>query len=164
MAAGVTYVPIATTTVNSNIDAVTFSSIPQTYTDLVLVAFAKDSNGYTDLKVNNDSSALYSRNFLYGDNSGVQVFRQTGLTSWYVGGNVTNPELTISHFFNYSNTTTYKTMISRGGIASGSTSIGTHLWRSTAAISEINIVTDSAPGTNTILTGSVYTLYGIAAA
>ena len=101
MATGVAYHPIATTTVSSATSSITFSSIPQTYTDLVLIAYAKDSNGYTDLRVNNDSTSIYSRNFLYGD-SGVQVFRQTGLTSWYVGGNATNPELTISNFFNRS--------------------------------------------------------------
>jgi hypothetical protein len=64
---------------------------------------------------------------------------------------------------NYSNTSTYKTSISRSGNpASEGTDVIVGLWRNTAAISTIDIVTLS--GGTQFVAGSIFTLYGIAAA
>jgi hypothetical protein len=63
---------------------------------------------------------------------------------------------------NYSNTTTYKTTLSRDGNVNQSvveSSVG--LWRSTAAI---NIITMGDFGASTMAAGTTATLYGIAAA
>jgi len=161
MPAGSTYSTIATTTLGSNQATVTFSSIPGIYTDLVLIGNAKDSNNYTGLRVNNNSSALYSRTIMTWNGSTAGASRTTGDTTLYVGGNDTNFEVTIYNFQNYSNTTTFKTILGTQKIANATSLASVGLWRSTSAINEINIYSVSG---STLLTGSSWTLYGIAAA
>lgn len=161
MAAGATYTPIATTTLSSNQATVTFSSIPSTYTDLILIGNAKDSNNYTGLRVNNDSSALYSRTIMTWNGSTASSSRTSGANTLYVGGNDTNFEVTIYNFQNYANTNVYKTIIGTQKIANATSLASVGLWRSTSAINEIDIY--SVSGT-TLLAGSTWTLYGITAA
>ncbi len=64
MAAGLTYEPIATTTLSSAQQTITFSSISASYTDLVLIASRRYSNVGTGaentfIRFNNDSTAIY---------------------------------------------------------------------------------------------------------
>jgi hypothetical protein len=61
---------------------------------------------------------------------------------------------------NYSNATTFKTTIARGGSAANLTIAQVGLWRDTAAINRIDVTT----GTGTMNTGTVLTIYGIASA
>jgi hypothetical protein len=58
---------------------------------------------------------------------------------------------------NYSNTTTYKTLISRASRISLGTETLTSTWRSTAAINRIDV----KPSDSTFAAGSTFTLYGI---
>ena len=67
----------------------------------------------------------------------------------------------VMQFFNYSNTTTFKTMIARGG--RGNTdglAFMCNLWRNTAAITSITSLTTSG----NYIAGSTFHLYGIKAA
>ena len=57
MAAGNTYTPIATTTLSSSQNDITFSSIPSTYTDLVIVFNGKSTNAGTSSAANLSISA-----------------------------------------------------------------------------------------------------------
>jgi len=161
MAAGSTYTPIATYTATGSVSTVTFSSIPQTYTDLVLIGAAKDSNNYTGMRVNNSSAANYSRTYMTWNGTSAGSARTTSDTTLYVGGNDTNFEVSIYNFQNYSNTTTYKTILGTQKIANATSIAAVGLWRSTAAITEIDIYSVSGA---TILTGTTFTLYGIASA
>jgi hypothetical protein len=62
MAAGNTYVAIAEQTLGTAAASVTFSSIPGTYTDLVLVISAQDTtNNSFALICNSDTGTNYSR-------------------------------------------------------------------------------------------------------
>jgi hypothetical protein len=67
----------------------------------------------------------------------------------------------IIHFMNYSNTTTYKSLLARGNNAASGTDAIASLWRSTAAITSITFNLQTG-GTFDI--GSTITLYGITAA
>ena len=84
-----TYEPIATTTLTSNTASITFSSIPQTYTDLVLVAtgLSAGANTTTKTTVGNgslDTGSNYSRTDLSGSSSNTaETQRETNLTYWY---------------------------------------------------------------------------------
>lgn len=169
MAAGATYTPIATTTLGSNANSVTFSSISSGYTDLVLICadLAAQSAQSLYVQLNSDTGSNYSGTIVDGNGSAAQASKYSnnsqGLTvgASYVGLPASIGAMGIMHFMNYANTNVYKTTISRYGAASAETQESISLWRSTAAINTIKVYASS--GTN-ILAGATFTLYGIAAA
>jgi hypothetical protein len=172
VAAGNTYESIATTTLGSNQNTVTFSSISGTYTDLVAVLSARSVSGAaTDglaLRVNSDSSALYSTTFLRGDGGSASSGRNTGDTYYRFLNDVVAGSgsasgtfgATILNFQNYSNTTTFKTIISRGNLAVSGTQAVVGLYRSTNAITSISFIGYGGD----FVTGSTFSLYGIKSA
>jgi hypothetical protein len=154
-----TYEPIATQTLGTATATVTFSSIPQTYTDLILVFDGTiTTTASTPFQLNSDTGSNYSMTRIYGDGSSAVSTRNSNETSGLITIANTGQSNFIANFMNYSNTTTYKTVISRGGTASGYTTLITSLWRSTAAITSISLITV------TYASGSTFTLYGIKAA
>jgi hypothetical protein len=64
----------------------------------------------------------------------------------------------ITHIMNYSNTTTYKTVLSRGSSANNIAIAYVDLWRNTAAITSITLTPSSATNFDA---GSTFSLYGI---
>ena len=168
MPAGSTYSTIATTTLGSTSADYTFSSIPGTYTDLVLVCSNVTNTSSQTLyaRLNGDTGTNYSLTVLNGTGTAASSYRvsstaqgmQLGLG--LSGLSTTTPSQFNASFFNYSNTTTFKTSISRSGIASGEVEASVALWRSTAAITSITV----RPSGGSLQTGTVLTLYGISAA
>ena len=159
-----TYESIATQTLGSAAASVTFSSIPSTYTDLVLVTSTKYTStaSHCLLQANSDSGTNYSNTFLYGDGSSAYSGRQTNNTGCFIGrANTTEFGVGITHIQNYSNSTTFKTVLSRGNLASSLTIAYVGLWRNTSAITSLSIVGNAG---DTFTTGSTFSLYGIAAA
>jgi hypothetical protein len=166
MAAGSTYTPIATTTLGSAAASYTFSSIPSTYTDLIIIANFNTATGNqsTNITVNGDTGTNYSWTYLLGNGTAASSSRGStdnrifnGSSATATSGNTTN---SIIQFQNYSNTTTYKTTLSRSNAADYFTQATVGLWRNTAAITSITL---TSPSYNYIA-GSTFTLYGIAAA
>ncbi len=165
MAAGNTYVALATQTLGSAAATVTFSSISGSYTDLVLVANAGQvagNNGFR-FQVNSDTASNYSYTYMVGNGTSATSGRGTSSTS---GESETLMTTTLTatftlQFMNYSNATTYKTILVRGGDASQKVDATVNLWRSTSAITSITLFPG---GGNSFLTGSTFSLYGIAAA
>lgn len=156
-----TYEAIATQTLGSATATVTFSSIPGTYTDLVLVVNAKgqSTNLYPQYKLNT-SSAL-SRTYMSGDGTSATSGRSSdnyivGVNQVYSSGFEFN---SICHFMNYANTTTYKTVLVHTSNASRATEALVSTWRSTAAINSIEYY---ASGNFDV--GSTFSLYGIKSA
>lgn len=170
MAAGTTYEAIATQTLASTANSITFSSIPGTYTDLVIVAigqgYISPSYGNLQLQFNGDTGTNYSSTEfkeLGGTVSSNRRSTQSNLfaTSFLDWGTANqNVGHSIINIFNYANTTTFKSTISRGNIPPYKTELNTGLWRSTAAITSINVSVNDTP----INIGSIFTLYGIKAA
>jgi hypothetical protein len=82
MAAGNTYEAIATQTLGSAAASVTFSSIPGTYTDLVVVIAGTLTTGSDNVsfQLNGDSGANYSVTVLTGDGSTASSGRASNLT------------------------------------------------------------------------------------
>jgi len=166
-----TYESIATQTLGSAAASVTFSSIPGTYTDLVLVSFARSTIASTGnnlyCRFNGDGASNYSATEIAGDGSSAYSDRQTSSTYGFIGftsggsadAGVFGPS--ISNFQNYANTTTNKTVISRGNAAGQGAHAIVSLWRSTSAINQIVIY---PAGVNNFATGSTFSLYGIKAA
>ena len=165
----ITYEPIATTTLSTATATVTFSSISGSYTDLVLVCNIAQvaSNNSLRIRYNSDTGSNYSYTNLFGDGSSAASGRDSNLTSGLVAETTGSTSLelaVIAHIQNYSNTTTYKTLIGRGNKASASVDATVSLWRSTAAITSIALAMGGTFPTNNFASGSTLTLYGIKAA
>jgi hypothetical protein len=163
-----TYEMIQTTTLASSQASVTFNAIPSTYTDLVLVGSAKSLLSGTDsigIAVNGSGSPIYSRTYLEANGTSVTSGRQTSqirIVSDYIMGTsgVADFGTYTWNFMNYSNTTTFKTVLSRGSRITSETDPGAvacvNLWRNTSSINAIELTL-----ANTFKTGSTFTLYGI---
>jgi hypothetical protein len=168
MAAGATYEPIATTTLGSAQATVTFSTISGSYTDLVLVCNIAQAAGNNSLRfrINNDTGSNYSVTHLYGNGTSGLSSRDSNATSGtcYASGSTTFETNYIIQFMNYSNATTFKTVLSRGNRASAETAADVNLYRSTSALTRIDLAMGGSFPTNNFATGSTFTLYGIAAA
>jgi hypothetical protein len=160
-----TYEPIATNTLGSAAAQITFSSIPATYTDLVVVVNASLTTGSANMNLNfnNDTSALYSATWVGGNGTSALSSRNTGnnlMVTTYYGTLQTTIGTFILNVMNYANTTTNKTLLARMNNTVDGTSATVGLYRSTSAINRIDLIT----GSSTFTAGSTFTLYGIKAA
>jgi hypothetical protein len=163
MAAGNTYTQIASTTLGSTATTVTFSSIPSTYTDLVLVCNPLSTSGDTYFQLNGDTGTNYSLTYLTANGTTVYSGRTTSANyiylDWLATSTTTGATNYIVNFMNYANTTTNKTTIGRENNATAGVGTIVGLWRSTVAINSIKIT-----ALGTLQAGTTYNLYGITAA
>jgi len=166
MAAGSTYEPISTTTLGSAAASHTFSSIPGTYTDLVLVINGLVV-GADAVQINmtfngtGDTSRSYTR--FQGNGTSPSSLRSQADSGVGVLGD-SQGGLIIANIMSYKNTSVYKTILTRySSLDSGDSRSGTFasLWANTQAITSITLSPNS--GLNWA-TGSTFTLYGLAAA
>ena len=158
-----TYTPIATQTLGSNAASVTFSSISGSYTDLILVTniITSTASEYITVQLNSDTGTNYSRTALSGSGTAASSYRASNENQAYIANQTYGTNSlkfnSITHFMNYSNTTTNKTFITRANQADLGVDAVVNLWRNTAAISTIKINSNFA-------TGSTFTLYGVKSA
>lgn len=161
-----TYVALRTETVAVATNSVTINlSGISGYTDLVLVINAGSSAGAdANFRLNGDSGSNYSRTLITGNGSTATSSRTANAlvgrlnANAYPNGGAGDTTI-IAHFMNYANTTTFKTVISRANNAGLGTDAVVNLWRNTAAITSIEILSTSAA---TYVVGSTFSLYGIA--
>jgi hypothetical protein len=159
-----TYEPIATTTLVSTNSTITFTSIPGTYTDLVCVLNGRTTGtvrGINIASINSDGGSNYSGTILQGSSGGAGSDRNSSQTSANIALLDDGQSNSIFNFMNYSNTTTYKTILARGNAPTRSfvrAAVG--LWRNTAAITSFSITI----GGDDFTSGTTATLYGIKSA
>ena len=158
--------PIATTTLGSAASSITFSSIPATYTHLrvVFTGLGDTSGNAGRMTVNSDTGTNYSRTQLLGD--GATAYSNAVTNSAFIalttGNFVTYPWFVSVDIFNYAGST-YKTMLlsfSSDRNGTGDINRAVNLWRSTSAITSIQLTTSGGNYT----AGSTATLFGIKAA
>jgi hypothetical protein len=162
-----TYEPIATQTVGTAIQTITFSSIPQTYTDIVIAsAIQVSGNVNVWFRFNGDTGTNYSFTLLQGNGSSGSSGRSSNDSKIQLDS-VAYPYFTSTafspnwvHIMNYSNTTTYKSALFRANNATVGVSIGSGLWRNTAAITSISFIA----GAVNFAVGTTFTLYGVKSA
>jgi hypothetical protein len=167
-----TYSPLQSISLNSASSSITFNNIPQTYTNLVIVCnTAPSTNNYgIYLYYNGSTGSNYSGTAMYGNGSTPLSARWAAIntpgTSNWVGGQILGLSNTLGQnavvitVFNYSNTTTYKTLLSKSVEPNG-VEVSSGLWKgSTEAITSITIGAQSAA---TLAAGSTFSLYGIKA-
>jgi len=147
-----TYVALATTTLASATATVTFSSIPATYRDLVIVIDGTvGSAGATFINPNGDSSNLsYVRMYGTGSSTGSDTSR-TGL--YTAESNI------IWQFLDYSATDKHKTFLVRANATGNQVAALAGRWASTAAIT--SLVIDHS--TSDFQSGTTFSLFGIEA-
>jgi len=167
-----TYNLISSQVLGSSTASVTFSSIPQTYTDLVLRISARSdySSVLEQFKItfNGDSSAIYSYTYLRGN--GAAASSSQDLTNTYAlgAGGADGNTSTASTFGNaeiylpnYTSTTS-KPLSFFGANETNATNAyltaSANLYRNTTAISSILIA--PAAGSNWLTNSSFY-LYGL---
>lgn len=162
--AGGAMTAIASTTLSTNTRTITFSSIPATYDDLMVVTYTKTTTAsFPYFRTNNDSATNYSRIALYGDGASAAVSAATGETSVIFNSTSGTANLFVAsqiHILNYKNTSNFKTFIVRQAqdySGSGQTQLRVALYRSTSAINRIDLDGSGYDFTS----GSVFALYGI---
>jgi hypothetical protein len=161
-----TYEPIATYTAPSAQASYTFTAIPATYTDLIIVASGTATAGApsTLVRFNGDTTSNYSHTYLTGDGTSATSARassQTSILASFNGVTFTSPNTNIIQIMNYTNTTTFKTVICRASQSAYGTDAIVGLWRKTPeAITSVTLTVSSS----TYATGSTFTLYGIKSA
>jgi hypothetical protein len=165
-----TYEPISTQTLGSDTATVTFSSIPQTYTDLVVISNSRSTRASNSgdnlfLRFNSDSGTNYSATTLEGNGSIAESTRFSPLSALLARIPATTATAgvfspTIMHIMNYTNVTTFKTTLLKFQSVSESVGLNVGLWRNTAAITTVAF---SANNGN-LVSGSSFTLYGVKSA
>jgi hypothetical protein len=167
-----TLIPIQTYTLTSTATSVTFSGIPQNYTDLKLVISARVSNsatqGILDIQFNG-SSANFDLRYLGQSNTSVVSYTRasgfgTNMAGYYPAANSTastfgNVEL---YFPNYSSTTASKSVFIDAVMENNSSTIQnglvSGLWSQNSAITSLTF--SETTGGN-LVSGSTFTLYGV---
>jgi hypothetical protein len=159
-----TYIPIATTTLGTSASSINFSSIPGTYTDLVLRFSGLITSGTDTLaiQVNNDTGNSYSDTFMYANGGSAYASYDNGLT-YFLGSplNATYPTFHTMNFFSYANTGVAKMVLSQGASdknGSGETRTLAQYWNGSSAITSIQIIAASGAS---FATGTTATLWGI---
>ena len=169
-------VPIASAAATGSSNSLSFSSIPSTFQDLMIVLNARSTNASTTTQAimffNGDvSSSNYSATWIDGNGSSATSGRQSNFAQLYCVDGMPAASATsgifsstVFHILNYASTSTFKTVLIRQAAdlnGSGLSRLTVGLWRATpAAISSLGINAVSG----NYAAGSTLTLYGVRAA
>ena len=171
-----TYTLISSNVLTSSAASVTFSSIPATYTDLVLRISARSTRSATsnnmDMRLNADSSALYSWTYIYNSATNAYSSRVSAYDNIFVGtlnaANSLADTFTSAEVYIPSYTASQSKQLSTFSVYENNTAppattneidAGANLYRSNTAISSITMT--SSVGTFNFASGSSFYLYGI---
>ena len=164
---------ISAQTLTSASASVTFSSIPQTFTDLKLVISARITSGGAPnvcIRFNSDSGANYSYKTLFGDGSSASSYDQsaTGNTFINIGysenssntaNTFGNMEIYIPNYISSNYKSTSSESVQENNATTAYSMLTAGLWNNTSAITGITLVNVS--GGVTFAIGSSFYLYGI---
>jgi hypothetical protein len=165
-----TYFPLANITLGSSASSVSFSSIPASYRDVIVVLSSintVDDTGYS-LRLNGDTGSNYNIVQARGafdnntrSNSETSV-AQMFLAGWSIGQGTSSPTPLVIQFMDYSATDKHKTVLIRSQTRrnDGSTEVGmlAGRWASTSAIDTIRF----QPSSGSFAANTTVSLYGIA--
>ena len=165
-----TYSLIASNTLSSSAASVTFSSIPSTYTDLVLSVCARTNDtGPENLQIyfNTDTATNYSTTYLQGNGASATSARYTSQSviqnpntvegTTYTSNTFGSIEIYIPSYTASQNKPVSLSGASENNATTAYINNGAGLWRNTAAITQIVI---DQSGANFVSVSSFF-LYGI---
>jgi hypothetical protein len=161
-----TYIPIATTTVGAGgASSISFTSIPQTYTDLVVLISARSTGADGNIMIRfNSSSSNFSQIRLYGDGTTAGGYGTYGeWSAWAANTGQTastfgNSIIYIPNYTWSNNKLLSSLAVAENNAASTDMTAGAELWSNTAAITSISFVMGSSYN---FAQYSTATLYGI---
>jgi hypothetical protein len=167
-----TYTPLANVTLGTAAASVTFSSIPATYRDLIVVVapiMTTNDVGF-NIRFNSDTGANYSYVLARGlaNVTPVQSQSYSSQTEIFgagfsLGQGTSSPTTVLLNVMDYSATDKHKTILNRFGTRrdNGDSEVGmlAGRWSNTAAISTILLVT----GSSTFAANTTVSLYGVIA-
>jgi hypothetical protein len=158
-----TYTPLATITLGSAVSSVTFSSIPATYRDLLIVFFGTGSTTLQGrIRLNSDSGSNYHYVRMSGSGSAISSVSAASQTFGFLSGiaqATTTGRLQMNlNIMDYSATDKHTTIISRADQAGNGTEAFVNRWANTSAVTSVQILTS----TGNWAIGTTAALYGIA--
>tara|TARA_R110000868_G_scaffold125115_1_gene330757 strand:- start:344 stop:826 length:483 start_codon:yes stop_codon:yes gene_type:complete len=157
-----TYTLIEAQTLGSSAASVTFSSIPGTYTDLVVKYSSRAASSATDwIVMTLGAGGSYTQKYLIGTGSGAG----SGTNQFAINENATytadtfsNGEIYIPNYTSSNAKSASADSVNENNGSAAYTVLGSYLWSGTSVISSISFATDA--GTNIAQYSSFY-LYGI---
>ena len=164
-----TFIKIASVTVGSGgASSIDFTSIPSTYTDLVLKMSTRSTTSATNISItfNGNTSAIYDTRRLYGNGSSAFsdsfANQNAGYFGWqtqsgYTANTFSNIELYIPNYAGSNNKSISNDGVSENNATTAQQTFQAILWRSTAAITSIGMVDGGA----NFAQYTTATLYGI---
>ena len=161
-----TYVQIATNTVGAGgASAITFSSIPQTYTDLCIkISGRSNTAGLYGELIFNGSTTSYTTRRLEGDGSTVYSSTRTDdlvemlAASTYTASTFSSLEIYIPNYTSSNNKSFTIDFVTENNATSAIMALWAGLWSNTAAITSISLDPQT---TAQFVQYSTATLYGI---
>lgn len=165
-----TYDLIASNVLSSATSSVTFSSIPATYRDLIVVALGVSTGDFSNMfiRFNADTGSNYNAVYMTGNGSSTGSSAPSNQTSLYIANNAAyaangNAIQAIISIMDYSATDKHKTVLARSNAINasfGGTEAVAGRWASTSAINSVEIRNQSGNGF-LFASGSTFYLYGI---
>jgi hypothetical protein len=160
------YVPLANLTLGSSATSVTFSSINQTYRDLVLVidnAREVANNGAVmKMRFNSNSTSIYNEVEMSGNGTTRSASTNTNQPDFNLsqgqGMSNTNPMNFLVNIMDYSTTNKHKNVLVRTNFPAGLVQASAKRFADTTAVSSITLL----PFTGSIAANTTFALYGIA--
>jgi len=161
-----TYTPLATITLTSAASSISFSSIPATYRDLIVVASNLNVvSGTSGLRIrfNSDTVSTYETVHMAGSGTAAASFTSGGGGFGQLQGasgiGISTNNITIVNIMDYSTTNKHKSWLTRTNQANDNVEASAGRWPSTAAINNCTIIA----GPNAFAIGSTFSLYGVIA-
>ena len=159
-----TYEPISTTTLGTATATISFSSIPQTYTDLRVVFSGKADNiSSLYVRLNNDATtANYLGYNMYSQSTTPTASFDANLGSISSGAMALSINSSVIDIFKYTTTTYYRPLLIRSSNAYAylNERRASAFWLSTSAVTTVTLGTT----VGSLAVGTMATLYGIKAA
>lgn len=163
-----TYSKIATVTVGSGgISSIEFLSIPQNYTDLLILISARASSGTPELRLNfNNSSTNFTTRYMQGSGSTVisnnvsYGYIGEAAYSTYTSNTFSNASVYIPNYTSINYKSFMADKVAENNATAAYSELTANLWSNTSAINSISLY---CSGSINLAQYSTATLYGIKA-
>ena len=168
-----TYTLISSNTVGAGgASSVTFSAIPATYTDLVVLVSARsnavDTEEWMKLEFNGSGGTAYSSRLTYGNGSAATSAAEAGVAAVTYGAmnnaanstsnQFTNCEIYIPNYTSSSYKSFQSTIVEEQNATKAFNAMTAGLWANTSAITSLKLTPSTA---GTLVQYSTFTLFGI---